>query len=208
MAKENLQVKGIIFDIDGNKVEGATVSLIHSNGNLSLTSNSVGEYIFGLGDLSSFSIGDAITVTASKESKGTISETTVIESSGNTINLTLEETSNLDYTETDNNQHNLVFALPVSFDGSKITSANPLPVKIVDANGVNTNTQFITARSYNSNNQMEFLGKAVPGTGKGEAKWQILNYTYDGNKPEDILLSGGSDAFDKVWNNRSTYNYS
>ncbi len=123
-----LEVKGKIYDINGIVVDSATVSLVHLSGTLSKTSNSSGEYIFNLGDLSSYSVGDSITVSANKATKGTKSETVTIEEGGNTVNITLEETSDLTYTETEQNVHNLVFVVPTSFDGEKITHLNPLPV--------------------------------------------------------------------------------
>ena len=128
MPTQSRLVKGKIYDVNGLVVASATVTLTHSSSSLSETSNSAGEYVFNLGDLSSYSVGDPITVTATKATKGTKSETENILEGGNTINITLEETSDLTYSETELNVHNLVFVVPTTFDGEKVTNSNPLPV--------------------------------------------------------------------------------
>ena len=128
MPTKALQIRGRIYDVNGITVDSAIVTLTHSSKTLSFTSNSIGEYIFNLGDLSSYSVGDEITLNASKATKGRKSETVTIDKGGNTVNITLEETSDLTYTETEQNVHNLVFVVPTSFDGEKITHLNPLPV--------------------------------------------------------------------------------
>ena len=89
-----------------------------------------------------------------------------------------------------------------------VTTTNPLPVETVDANGNNTNSQYIVSQSYGSNGLIEFVGRTLPNTGKGEAKWQIKKLTYDGRKITDIQYAGGTNAFNQIWNNRASLSYS
>jgi len=208
MPRTPANLKGRIYDVDGSIISGATVILTHSSGTISKVSNSEGDYILNYGDLSSWIPGDSATITVTVSGKGTISETISMESGGTVFNLTLAETSDLTYTETLQNVHNLVFTLPVGFDGTKISNTNPLPVKVIDSSGANVNNSFKIARVYNASNQVLYFGRAVPGTDKSEAKWQIVKYTYSDNRPADTLFAGGSYAFDKVWDNRTSYSYS
>ena len=125
-------VTGIIFKSDNiNRCDGATVSLTHTNGTLSSTTNTSGEYQFNLADLSSWSRGDTITITATKSKIGTKTLTTSISSGGGQKhNLTLQETSSIEvYTE----PYQPVVAVLAGFDGNIISLENPLPVKVVDS---------------------------------------------------------------------------
>ena len=126
-------VSGTIRDIYGNKLAGATVSLKHTLQDQTLpsvTSVSDGTYVINLSELDSqWSIGEEIKVTASKSAEGTKTETTVISSGGGqTVNITLAETSDLTYYPNDRNIYTLNFSLLVHYDGEKVTRERPLPV--------------------------------------------------------------------------------
>lgn len=64
------------------------------------------------------------------------------------------------------------------------------------------------AIAYDGNNQTEYIGYALPGTGKGEAKWLIKKLTYSSGLVTDIQFAGGSAQFDQIWNNRASLSYS
>ena len=61
---------------------------------------------------------------------------------------------------------------------------------------------------YESGNPV-YIGYAEPGAGEDEPKWQIRKLEYDdsGNLIA-IKFAEGTVGFDKIWNNRSSYNYS
>jgi hypothetical protein len=67
---------------------------------------------------------------------------------------------------------------------------------------------FLCTRRAYSGSLLEYIGYAKPGTGESEAGWLIQKRTYDGS---DNLLTtdfaGNSMAFDKIWDQRKSYNY-
>jgi len=159
----------ITYGIDGQVLSGSTVTLTHSSGSLVETSNSKGEVIFNLADLDSYSVGDSITVTSTKATKGTVSTSITVTSKPQKVNLTLAETSDLNWVETDN-RHVLNFSLLTTFDGEKVTNANPLPVSsddLLDEPAI-TNT-------YDSSNRLSTQTITIRGT---EYK---RTFTYTGN---------------------------
>lgn len=132
----NHLVSGKITDRFGNIIVGATVTLTHKSIDpvLSKTTDSNGEYIFNLSKLDTeWTVGQNITLFSITQFEGRKSTTVPISSGpSQTVNLTMEETSDLSFAETDTTQrHNLVFALPVTYDGRKVTKDNPLPVNIL-----------------------------------------------------------------------------
>ena len=106
-------ISGTISDLLGNALAGATVTVTHESITPSLaeTSDSTGKYIINLSGLSSqWSVGDTITITASKIAEGTKTITTVISSGGSqTVNITLAETSDLVFGTNSQDRYNLNF---------------------------------------------------------------------------------------------------
>lgn len=129
MPSEPSTIQGKLYDLDGAIVTSATITLTKGTSVLTITSNSAGEYSFNLGNFSSWSVGDSATLACTVTGKGTISESITLEKGSTYLDLTLVETSNLTYTETAQNVHNLVFVVPTLFDGTKVNNSNPLPVK-------------------------------------------------------------------------------
>ena len=112
-------------------LEGATVTISLGSETLdSQVTNSSGEAIFNTGNFSSWSVGDIVTITASKTGVGRITSTLVLEDTqGDRVTLKLEQTSEFNiglYEET--NTYPLNFAMLVDFQGNKITQGNRLPV--------------------------------------------------------------------------------
>ena len=63
----------------------------------------------------------------------------------------------------------------------------------------------------NSMGQPLYIGEANPGTNVASGLWRIRQMEYDdGNlkPPTGVIWANGSSTFDKVWNDRATYNYS
>ena len=68
---------------------------------------------------------------------------------------------------------------------------------------------YTQALVYNSSNLAEYIGFAVPGSGKGEAKWAIKKLTYNAvSRVTDIQWAEGNPSFGYIWNDRATYTYS
>jgi hypothetical protein len=53
-----------------------------------------------------------------------------------------------------------------------------------------------------------YIGLAVPGTAKSDAKWQIRKMTYSGSNMDQTLYANGNRLFNNVWNNRAALAYS
>lgn len=126
-------VNGKVFDLFGDALSGATVSLKHivlDETLPSVTSNAQGEYILNLSGLSSqWSKGQEIQITAFKTTEGTKTETTTIQGTGGqTVNLTLAETSDFVFDTLVQDRTHLFMAMPVHYDGKKVTRTRPLPV--------------------------------------------------------------------------------
>ena len=118
-----------IYDINSALLEGATVTLtLGTNDPISETSNSNGEAVLNVANAGDWSVGDEVTLVANKTGEGTKTITLVLTSSPQTTSLTLEETSDLYYSENDERVHVLNFSLLTTFDGEKVTHSNPLPV--------------------------------------------------------------------------------
>ena len=130
----NHLISGTVFDLFGNDLAGATVSLKHTDFDEttpSETSDSNGEYIINLSGLDSqWSLGEEIQVTASKTAEGTNTVTTTIKGAGGqTVNVTLAETSDFNFAENQFDKHNLVGVIPLHYDKAKVTRLRPLPVQ-------------------------------------------------------------------------------
>ncbi len=123
-----------IYDINSQLLEGATVTLtLGTNDPISETSNSSGECVLNVANAGDWSVGDSVTLTASKTGEGTKTSTLILTSSPQQTSLTLEETSDLIYYEqTENDTYVLNFALLTTYDGEKVTTSNPLPIKTQD----------------------------------------------------------------------------
>ena len=119
-----------IYSIDNQLLEGATVTLtLRTNTPITKISNSKGEVILNVANAGSWSVGEEVTLTASKTGSGTKTSTLVLTSSPQQTSLTLAETSDLIYYEqTENNTYVLNFALLTTYDGEKVTQSNRLPV--------------------------------------------------------------------------------
>lgn len=54
-----------------------------------------------------------------------------------------------------------------------------------------------------------YIGLAALGSAKSAAVWQIRKLTYDGSgNPTDVQYANGAQAFDAIWDNRTSLSYS
>jgi hypothetical protein len=165
-----------VYDTSNNPVEGAVVSLTHSTGSLSSTTNSKGEAIINLSNLTSWNSGDSITISTTVLGKGTATKTTKISGrGGQKEELSLSETSDLDWERQDEliDRFPLNFSILTSFDGEKITTTNPLPVFSVES--VKQNVSY--TMSYDANNNLTQVDMTI-----GNEKYRrTLNYDANNN---------------------------
>ncbi len=131
MAPPHSQTLGVIVkDLDNSVLEGATVTVSKGSDSLdSQTSNSSGECIFNIGNFSSWSEGDEVSILAEKTGVGTKTQEITLTDRPRTLNIQLEQTAEFIvglYEET--NTYPLNFAMLLDFQGNKITDVNPLPV--------------------------------------------------------------------------------
>lgn len=68
-------------------------------------------------------------------------------------------------------------------------------------------TNYLIKLAYSGNN-VEFVGKAEPGSATSAAVWQIMKLTYSGNNVTDVEWADGNLNFDNVWDNRAGLSYS
>ena len=169
-------VSGKVYDLYSIALVGATVTLTHSTitPSISKTTNAAGEYVINLNKLNTqWSSGDSITITASKTAEGTkTTETTISGAGGQTVNLTLAETSDLNYATNIFNKHNLNFVLLTHYDGGKVTRERPLPVLISNIDLLNNPEQ---TNTYDSKNRLSTETVIIRGVSYKRT------FTYTGN---------------------------
>lgn len=62
--------------------------------------------------------------------------------------------------------------------------------------------------SYDGSDRPEYLGLTEPGNLTSQAVWSIKKLTYSAtNQVTKIEYAGGTNLFDKVWDDRATYTY-
>jgi len=72
-----------------------------------------------------------------------------------------------------------------------------------------TENSYTTTMDYDANNNIVYIGNALSGSEKSEAKWSIKKITYDANTNiTDIQWADGNTTHDNIWNNRTLYIYS
>lgn len=72
-----------------------------------------------------------------------------------------------------------------------------------------TVSHYVTKLAYDASSNLEYLGKADIGTATSASGWQIKKFIYDAsNNLTDIQFAEGDEAFDNIWDSRTTYSYS
>ncbi len=123
----------LVYGIDNQLLEGATVVLTLGSGTTEGISNSKGEVVLNTGNFTSWSVGDTVSITASKTGVGTKTQSLVLTDRPQRLSITLAETSDLIYHEnTETNEYVLNFSLLTTYNGKKVTTDNPLPIKTQD----------------------------------------------------------------------------
>ena len=173
----------------------ATVTLTIGSESFTETSNSSGEYVFNLGDVTEWNVGDTITVTCTVTATGTKIETVTLDSTpAQTVNIFLEQTSDIDYYSENDALDRFVFRVVQLRDyaGNLFSLANPIPIVMENR----PLTRKVSQAPF-----PKYIGEAAPGTPTSEAKWQIRYVTSNG----EVTWANGTGKFDKVWDSRASY---
>lgn len=190
-----------VRDFRGWVVSSVVVSLVHSVGTLTATSGSDGLAVFNLSDLSSWTLGDALTITGSADYLGVGSSSSTISSGGGQ-----SETLTLVQGGVYQSEGSIVIpryrVLLVGPNDDEFTHSNALPVEVV------REEQFTQALAYTAGGLTEYVGEAFPGTAASSAGWRIKKLTYSGTNVTDVKWASGTSKFDKVWDDRASYVYS
>ena len=68
---------------------------------------------------------------------------------------------------------------------------------------------YMTLLDYDGDNNLLYVGEASAGSTSANAVWRIKNFLYDGSSNlTNIVWASGTNAFDKIWDNRTSYSYS
>ena len=68
---------------------------------------------------------------------------------------------------------------------------------------------YMTALDYDSSGNLIYIGKANMNSSKADGVWSIRKLVYDAsNNLTDMLWANGDGAFNNIWDNRITINYS
>jgi hypothetical protein len=75
--------------------------------------------------------------------------------------------------------------------------------------GYNRDVGFDTYLIYDVSNRLQYACFALPGIATSATGWQIFRLTYDGTSTRVVTkrYADGTDAFDKIADSYSTYNY-
>lgn len=69
-------------------------------------------------------------------------------------------------------------------------------------------TSFTSTYEYNAGGNPIYIGRAVPGTAKSDAGWQIQKLTWSGSNVVDIQFANASLLFNAIWDDRAGLSYS
>lgn len=123
-----------VYGVDNDLIGSATVTLTFGTEIKTLYTNSSGEVIFNVANFTaSWSVGDTVSITASKTAEGTKTESLTLTSSPQKVNITLAETSDIDYYESEDDRYVFSIVQLRDFQGELINRSNPLPVKVIDS---------------------------------------------------------------------------
>ena len=190
-------VFGKIFNALNEVVANASLQVITSIGNKTYKSDSSGIYLF---DLAEIGYGD-----------GEIVKVNVIEPFNN------EYKEHTFVVENFFNQENISLIVRTIAIGSTGYSPKSI-IHTVGNKPVTSENLFETQANIPQYSQRrtpvtgatrtEYIGDAAPGTLTSIAKWRIKKIGYSGNASISTLFASGTSKFDKIWDNRKTYEYS
>lgn len=188
-------VFGYIYDSLGSIVSNAELTVTTSVATRKYTSDSNGIYSYDLAQIG-YTSGETVEVIVKDSYNNQYKEHTFVVSGfwneeDITLSLRTEGVNVTGYSPR---------TILHSIGNNPITEDNRLPVK--DETRI-----YEERRSYNSDNQVEYIGEAEPGSEDTRPVWRIHKRTYSNKRLTKISWAGYNEKFNKIWNNRSSYNY-
>jgi hypothetical protein len=75
-------------------------------------------------------------------------------------------------------------------------------------NSMATSTDYAEEFDYDGLGNLQYFGKADPGSNTSSSVWQIRKITYAGANMSSILFANGSNSFNSAWTDRANLSYS
>ncbi len=174
-------------------------SLVRINSDISITTNSKGQYVLDLANLNGgYTAGSSYDIEANDEFDNEYkADTITVTGESQTKNLFLDSrtTGRGPYTGYSN---------PTEFRtvGNKVvTLSNPLVIQNTD--------RPLDKRMFkvSGTNRVEYIGEAAPGTPTNQPRWRIKKLVYNGVFTSTVLWAEGNAEFNKILDNRVSYQY-
>ncbi len=189
-------VFGNVHNSDGSPSANATVEITTSISVITKTTDSDGILLFDLAEAGYVSGNTVIMDIEGKYNNNFKEHKFVVSGFFNQEDITLIQRTNAV-----NSTGYAPQSILHSVGKKPITLDNPLPV-------TQGNTQiFEERRANNASGQVEYIGEAIPGSQNGSPNWRIHKRTYSSNRLTKIAWAKYNAKFDKIWNDRITYNY-
>ncbi len=189
-------VFGIVSNSQGNIISNAKLSIKTSVSTITKFTDSNGLFLYDLAE-AGYTEGETVTVNVTVPFNNEIqTQTYIVEDSFLEENITTElrtRVEKISELQTQNVLH--------SVGKTPITKDNPLSVTTDDTE------LFEERRAYNNSGQVEFIGESNPGGNNSKPVWRIHKRTYVSNRLTKIAWANFNAKFNKIWNNRTTYNY-
>ena len=188
---------GVISNSRGTPISSARILVTTSIGNKIYHAEADGLYIIDIGEIGYVS-GEVITLDITEDfNNELVTQEYTVTGFFTELNIELELRTAVENISSLQNQNVLH-----SVGKKPITSDNPLPTEELK-------DKFEERRSYDGSNRVEFIGEADPGTKDAATGWRIHKRSYDGSSSRVTKQSwaGFNSKFDKIWNDRSSYNY-
>lgn len=189
-------VSGTVFTSRGKVVDSIVIV-----GGLTTVTNSLGQYVVDLANLTDgYTIGNSYTLESYDEHDNEYTTTDITLSGENyTQNLYLEPRNEVNSQTRGSDTRRIE---PRTVGNKPVTTENLLPVQ-TDERKFTQKLSYVSGTS-----KTEYVGRASPGTPTSEARWRIEKWVYSGNNIIEILWASGNVEFDKIWDARATYDYS
>ena len=189
-------IYGTVTSSQGNVVANAQLAVITSITTKIYNTNADGIYMLNLADIG-YVAGETITINVTEQFNNELkSHKYTVTGSFSEENITLglriavERISDLQ-------QQNVLH----SVGKTPITADNPLSVTLDNSDRIEER------RSYNSDNQVEFIGEAKPGNEDSRTGWRIHKRSYVDRRHTKVSWANFNANFDKIWTDRTSYDY-
>ena len=188
----------ITYPADGSKktVEKGTLVVDLFTGEVTLPDGTV-EHTSLFLDNMGFDVAKKLTLDTDKNVTLSLDSGGKYEVEGGEIELTVKQGFRIVYIETTEETELNVWVSTDIESGLKTTRPDM----------INTDRKrYVTSMEYDTGDNLIYMGKASIASAKSDSKWRIKKFVYDVND-NLIDIKFASDKFDKVWADRTSYDY-